>query len=106
MIRMIDVQSANVADHIADIERAGAALRAERERDHRRAHALTGTDATDHRPERRSGRVWMGRWLVAVGEAVAGSRRPSPAPRAIVASRARDEDPCGSGDHEPLVSAA
>ena len=102
---IIDIQSAIVADHIAAIEREGAALRAERERDHRRAHALTGTDATDHRAERLSGRVCVGRWLVAVGEAVAGSRRPTGTPRAIVASVAQGDDPCGDG-HERLVSAA
>jgi hypothetical protein len=56
-------QQAFVADHIADLEREGAALRAERARD-----AQLVTDATAD-PSRR---IRLGRWLVALGEAIAG----------------------------------
>ena len=68
MTDMIDLQRSVVADHIADLEREGAALRAERDRD-----ARNNPRARDDR--RTSRRVRLGRWLVAVGEAVAGSAR-------------------------------
>src|SRR4051794_24134329 len=64
-------QRAFVADHIADLEREAAALRAERARDH---------DREEHAPHARgtavraapSRRVRIGLWLVAVGRAIAG----------------------------------
>ncbi|HLO36327.1 MAG TPA: hypothetical protein VK194_09605, partial [Candidatus Deferrimicrobium sp.] len=68
MIQMLDIQRASVADHIAGLEREAAALRSERERDHRRGHIVARTDATDHPPDVASRRVRLGRWLVAVGE--------------------------------------
>lgn len=73
---MIDLQKALVADHIADLERERAALRAERVRDHVRAHLAAGTepvdDPVDHAAHALSRRARFGRWLVAVGQAVAG----------------------------------
>lgn len=77
---MIDLQQAFVADHIASLERDGAALRAERERDHVRAHAAAGTDVTDepidHPTALESRRARVGRWLVGLGEAIAGPSDP------------------------------
>lgn len=70
MSDMIDLQRAIVADHIADLEREGAALRAERVRDDRDRDASSAPlHAPSHRPPRR---VRLGQWLVAIGEAIAG----------------------------------
>jgi hypothetical protein len=103
---MIDLQlqQARVADHLADLVREGAAIRAERERDHLREHATAGTDATDHPADLPPRRVRLGRWLVAFGEAIAGSTLPTrSAPRSMAASAA-DGD-CGDhGNH--LATAA
>ncbi|HEX5823704.1 MAG TPA: hypothetical protein VFY18_04515 [Candidatus Limnocylindrales bacterium] len=59
---MEQLQQALVADHIHGLERDAAALRAERARDLRAAPRETGTG-----PRRR-----LGRWLIAVGVAIAG----------------------------------
>lgn len=95
-----------VADHIADLQREAAILRAERERDRRRKHAATGTDPTAHPTVLPSRRVRIGRWLVAVGEAIAGTRRSSSREgRSMAASGAAADDPCGDG-HDRLAPAA
>lgn len=64
-VKMIDLQRTLVSEHIHDLEREGEALRAERLRDH---------DGAGHAPVAAapSRRVRLGRWLVAVGEAIAG----------------------------------
>ena len=75
---MIDLQQALVADHISGLEREGAALRAEREREHaerlRAGHAAAGARSLPDGPP--SPRVRLGRWLVGVGESIAGSAAP------------------------------
>src|SRR5438105_15087689 len=71
---MNDLQQALVPDHIRDLAREGSALRAERDRDHLREHATTGTDAMDHPADLPSRRVRLGRWLVGLGVAIAGPR--------------------------------
>jgi hypothetical protein len=63
--KMIDLQHTLVTDHIHDLEREGEALRAERLRDCLQADGIALIAA----PSRR---VRIGRWLVAVGEAIAG----------------------------------
>ena len=76
---MIDLQQALVADHIAGLEREGAALRAERARadDHAR-----GVEPAETQPvplpvvTTGSPRVRIGRWLVGIGTAIAGPARP------------------------------
>ena len=105
-----NVQEAFVADHIAALQREGSALRAERERDHVREHAAAGTDATDERVDHATGilprRVRIGRWLVAFGEAIAGSTRSAGrTSRAPVAGSDRNDDPCDDGNGR-LVPAA
>ena len=101
-----DLQAALVADHLADLARDGAALRAERERDHRRDHATLGTDASDHRAELAPRRVRLGHWLVAIGEAVAGSRASSAAaPRETTVSPTSASDR-SDDSHDPWASAA
>ena len=99
MTDMIDLQQARVADHIADLEREGTAIRAERELDHLREHAAAGTDADGHPAYVPSRRVRLGRWLVAVGEAIAGSRRSPAAGRSTVTESLTTNDPCDDGDH-------
>ncbi len=103
---MIDLQQALVADHIASLEREGSAIRAERELDHVRAHDVAGTDA-DHPADLPSRRIRLGHWLVAVGEAIAGSTRPNPmAGRTLAATAAAaQDDPCDD-DFERLARAA
>jgi len=103
-----NIQEAFVADHIADLWREGSALRAERERDHLREHAAAGTIATDHPFDLPSRRVRLGRWLVAFGEAIAGSTRstrPASATSRAVAEPERSDDPCGD-IHDRLAPAA
>ena len=106
---MIDLQQALVADHIADIEREGSAIRAERERDHVRAHAAAGTDVGDHPADLPSRRVRLGRWLVAVGEAISGPTRTatatSPTSPTTTARFSPANDPCDDGN-DRLASAA
>jgi hypothetical protein len=77
---MIEIQQSAVADHIADLGREGAALRAERTRDLVREHGIVHGIAPDGLLDRPAGlpspRVRIGRWLVAIGEAIAGPARP------------------------------
>jgi hypothetical protein len=62
---MIEIQKVFVDDHIAGIQHAADTLRAERERDRARA-------AERARAASETVRVRVGRWLVAVGEAIGG----------------------------------
>ena len=107
MTQMIDLQRALVADHIAELERESLALRAERQRDHRREHAIAGTAATDHRADLPSRRVRLGRWLVAAGQAISGPRSATlvrdgePMSAAVMAQ----DDPCDDG-HDRMATAA
>ncbi len=100
-----NIQAAFVADHIAALRREGDALRAERQRDHRLEHQ--GADEIDPRADLPSRRVRIGRWLVAVGEAIAGSRRTTKetATRLTSTTTATTDDPCGEG-HDRLMPAA
>ena len=74
---MIELQQALVADHIAGLEHEAAALRAERARDRASVPAPVTTE-----PVRlpvvaaRNPRVRLGRWLVAIGTAIAGTAEP------------------------------
>jgi len=91
------IQEALVAARIADLRREAAALHAERERDHLRGHAATVADPTDRIADLPSRRVRIGRRLVALGEAIAGTARPTgQASRSLSATSAGD-DPCGEG---------
>ncbi|MBA2382325.1 MAG: hypothetical protein H0V73_09475, partial [Chloroflexi bacterium] len=93
---MSEIQRAIVADHIAELEREGAAIRAERARDHAREYAAIQTDATGHRIELvPSRRIRLGRWLVAVGEAIAGTSRS--AGDSVGRALATDNGPCDDG---------
>ena len=76
MSEMIDLKQALVADHITGLEREGAALRAERFRDHVREHATAPHEAAGHPIDLPGRRVRLGRWLVSVGEAIAGPADP------------------------------
>lgn len=98
-----NIQAAFVADHIAALRREGDALRAERQRDHRLEHL--GADDIDHRADLPSRRVRLGRWLVAVGEAVAGSRRTTAGTARLLTATASADDPCGDG-RDRLMPAA
>lgn len=91
---MIEIQQAAVADHIADLAREGAALRAERSRDHVRELAGAPDEALSHPADLPPRRVRVGRWLVAVGEAIAGPTRQGPPAPATVARAAQ---PCDDG---------
>jgi len=77
---MIDLQQALVADHIAGLEREGAALRAERARTVVHARTVLEPASTEPIPlpvvSAGSLRVRLGRWLVAVGTALAGTTEP------------------------------
>ena len=73
------IQQAAVADHLADLAREGAALRAERVRDHVRGHATEADEALTHAAHPPSTRMRLGRWLIAVGEAIGGSADQAPA---------------------------
>ena len=93
---MTNIQEALVAARIADLQREASALRAERDRDHIRAHATAGTDSYDHLDDLPSRRVRIGRRLVAFGEAIAGTARPTGgASRSLTATSGADDDPCG-----------
>src|SRR4029079_9723618 len=76
---MIEFQQALVADHISGLEREAAALRAERIRD--------GSVAIDHLRRR----MRLGRWLVAVGQSIAGTTTPVARPYVL------EDDPCTDG---------
>lgn len=73
---MIDIQRAATADHIADLAREGAALRAERTRDQVRELGSAHGETINHAATVPSRRVRIGRWLISVGEAIAGPARP------------------------------
>ena len=99
------IQEAFVADHIAALRNEGSALRAERERDHAREDVADVTDSSEHRFEAASRRVLVGRWLVAFGEAIAGSTRSAERSGALMTASDGADDPCAdSGDR--LVPAA
>jgi hypothetical protein len=66
------IHQASVADHLADLAREAAALRAERVRDHAREHTAAPDEALTHPIDLASPRARLGRWLVAMGEAIAG----------------------------------
>jgi hypothetical protein len=100
-----NIQEAFVADHIAALRDEGSALRAERERDHARDDFAEGTDASEHRFEAASRRVRIGHWLVAFGEAIAGSKRSAERSRSRVTGSDGSNDPCGDS-HDRLVPAA
>ena len=102
---MSDLQRTFVSDHIADLEREAAALRAERARDGRRPQAR-GADPADQFATLPARRVRLGRWLVAVGQRIAGTR-PAASGTAPVAAAAigRGDDPCDDG-HDRLAPAA
>ena len=75
---MIDLKQAHVADHIARLEREGAALRAERANT-RAALAIARAMVEPVRlpvVRRGSPRVRVGRWLVTVGASIAGTAEP------------------------------
>jgi hypothetical protein len=74
---MIELQQALVADHIAGLEHEAAALRAERARDRSAAPAPVATEPVGL-PMVTAGnpRVRLGRWLVAIGTAIAGTAEP------------------------------
>src|SRR5436305_10273312 len=65
-------QQAFVADHIAGLRREAAALRAERERDHRNEVHSSEPAAHHSTLDGVPTRVRVGHWLVAIGEAIAG----------------------------------
>ena len=75
MAEMDELQRMNVNDHISELLREGASLRAERlARESRLPHtgpAVAGGRAGDHPPAR----VRLGKWLIGVGTAVAGTTR-------------------------------
>jgi hypothetical protein len=82
---MEEVQHAIVADRIGDLVREGDALRVERQlRQAHRARDGNG-DGFGCSVPRRSARVRLGRWLMGIGAAVAGT---APEPRGGPASRA------------------
>lgn len=70
---MDEVQHALVDEHIGSLMREGASLRAERQN-----HQITDATDTDVGPPARAvrvspARVRVGRWLIGVGNAIAGS---------------------------------
>ena len=77
---MIDLQKALVAAHIAGLEHEAAALRAERARADTRAHEEPEPARTELVPlavvTAGSPRVRLGRWLVSIGTAIAGTTEP------------------------------
>ena len=95
-----NLQQVFVADHIAALRREGDALRAERQRDHRLEHQ--GQDEIDHRADLPSRRVRLGRWLVAFGQALAGSATTVENGSASLVTK---DDPCGEG-RDQLAPAA
>ena len=70
---MDQVQHLIVSEHISDLHREAESLRTERRmRHHTRDGDGTPTEAhADHKPAR----VRLGRWLIGVGAAVAGTRQ-------------------------------
>ena len=99
------IQEALAAARIADLRREAAALHAEHERDLVRGRAAIGADRNDHLADLPSRRVRIGRWVVAFGEAVAGSTRATgSASRSLTATSAGTDDPCDDG-HDRLAPA-
>jgi hypothetical protein len=90
MSDMIDVQQAFVADHIAELARERAAIRAEAALGH--GPAVAG-GRLDEQPGRR---IRLGRWLMTLGERVAGPRPLTEEPARLRSARAAS-DPCGEG---------
>ncbi len=86
----IEIQQVLVAEHIAGLEREAAAIRAERARDHLRVHAESHAGLTDQAAVLSSARARLGRWLVAMGESLAGTTRE-------VNRSMAQSDPCGDG---------
>jgi hypothetical protein len=97
---MIDLQRALVADHIAGLQREGAALRAERARDGRAATSALGSMTVPVRlpVSRPSRRVRLGRWLVGVGAAIAGPTETAALP-GVAASDATGSEDAGNLSH-------
>jgi hypothetical protein len=91
------IQEALVAAHIADLQREAAALRAERDRDHLREHAAAHANADDRLADRPSRRVRIGRWLMAFGDAIAGTTRPTDGASRPLTTTSGNDDPCGDG---------
>src|SRR5690242_1395497 len=83
---MIDLQKALVADHIARLEHEAAALRAERARDRAALPPRVTTELVRPVVTAGSPRLRLGRWLVSVGTAIAGTTQP--------AARAITDDEC------------
>jgi hypothetical protein len=75
---MIDLQQALVADHIAGLQREGAILRAERSSAGPAQLVEPAMTEPVPLPVIRSAgpRIRLGRWLVAVGTAIAGTTEP------------------------------
>ena len=95
MSDMTDLQRTLVAEHIAELGRERAAIRAEAARDHREQDA-----AGRARPAAGSGltrRARLGLWLMALGERIAGPRRIADEP-ALFRTKVAAPDPCGDGD--------
>ena len=88
------IQHAAVTDRLADLAREGAALRAERNRDHLREHAAAPDEELTHPVDLPSQRVRLGRWLVAIGEAIAFLERDESA-RPARLDRSSEERPDG-----------
>lgn len=108
MPEIIDVQTALVAAHRDGLSRDVAALRAERVLVSRRHHDAAAADLPDRRARLSAGRLRIGRWLVGLGEAIAGTRAVTPsAQRAIKApiSPGPIDGPCDDG-HDQLAAAA
>jgi hypothetical protein len=98
---MTTIQEALVAAHIADLQREAAALRAEGDRDHLRKHAAAraSANANDSVAALPSRRVRIGRRLVAFGEVIAGTTRPTGgASGPVPTTFAGNDDPCGDGN--------
>jgi hypothetical protein len=77
MIEMIDLQKLRVDDHIADLQHEAERIRVERELDRaRRAASGRSGRQVDGTAAASQMRLRLGRWLVQVGEAVAGPKSP------------------------------
>lgn len=92
------IQEALVDAQITALRSEASERRAKRDRDHLRQHAAGGVDVDDHSADRPPRRVRIGRWLVAFGEAVAGSTRSANGtPRAMAGASSGKNEPCGDG---------
>ena len=100
------IQEALVAAHIDALRSEASAVRARREREDLRQHAAAGADVDDHSADRPPRRVRIGHWLMAFGEAVAGSTRSvGDSARSMAAPSDGKDDPCTDG-HDGMVHAA